>query len=55
MNRVTQRAIEFALIGYSASEATALAVMGHALTPAAIVRIEAVVVAVLARRLRGAA
>lgn len=52
---ITQRAIELALIGFSASDATALAVMGRHLTATAVQRVEAIVSAVLARRLRRAA
>ena len=55
LNDVTARAIDLALIGFSASDATALAVMGKRMTADAVARVEAIVSAVLARRLRGAA
>ncbi len=52
---VTERAIGLALVGYSASDATVLATMGKAFTPDAIARVESLVVAVLARKLRRSA
>jgi len=55
LHDVTERAIGLALIGFSASDATALAVMGKRMTADAVARVESVVAAVLARKLRGAA
>jgi hypothetical protein len=55
LHDVTERAISLALIGFSASDATALAVMGKRMTCGAIARVESIVSAVLARKLRGAA
>lgn len=52
---VTTRAIDLARIGFSASDATALAVMGKRMSPEAIGRVESIVSAVLARKSKGAA
>ena len=52
---VTTRAIDLALVGFSASDATCLAVSGKRMTADAVQRVESIVAAVLARKLRGAA
>ncbi len=52
---ITERAIGLALIGFSASDATCLAVMGRSMTADAVARVEMIVSAVLARKLRRAA
>lgn len=54
MNAITAKALDACRAGMSPSEATAFAVMGERIAPAAVTRIEVVVTGDLVRRERGA-
>jgi hypothetical protein len=55
MSAITSRALDLCRAGMSPSDATAMAVMGRSIAPAAIQRVEAIVAADLRRRQREAA